>query len=482
MLVIIVCAEVHILDPILHSRILLFYRFASRFLLLTAAPNKEDEELIISKSEADRIPRAFKCLSEFMVMDIIEFCKFLSLRSVESFSSGDELEQILTMLITFTHYDHYIKNPYVRAKVPELYCSFIPKGFNGNPRDTDLPPSLQNLLMKHTASQQHLMPAFIDLYIDMEHTGSSHQFYEKFTPRFYISLLFKFLWQFDIYRKAFVTETNKNTQFIKFFNLMLNDATYLLDESLKLLTNIHTYEQEQPSTVNSQQMAQRRIEEQQLRGYMQLARETVHMMAYMSKDVPQPFLRPEMRDRVASMLNYFLVELAGPKCQNLRVKNPEKYNFNAKELLSEITDAYVHFSKFDEFVVAVAQDSRSFNPEVFDRVVGILNRIGTRPVTHINQFQEFAKKAKETAQKMSTEEQDLGDLPEEFLDPITYTLMEDPVLLPTSKVIIDRSTIERHLLNDQTDPFNRSYLTHEMLQEATEIKQRIQQWRASRKK
>jgi ubiquitin conjugation factor E4 B len=103
-------------------------------------------------------------------------------------------------------------------------------------------------------------------------------------------------------------------------------------------------------------------------------------------------------------------------------------------------------------------------------------------VTHINQFQEFAKKAKETAQKMSTEEQDLGDLPEEFLDPITYTLMEDPVLLPTSKVIIDRSTIERHLLNDQTDPFNRSYLTHEMLQEATEIKQRIQQWRASRKK
>ena len=43
-------------------------------------------------------------------------------------------------------------------------------------------------------------------------------------------------------------------------------------------------------------------------------------------------------------------------------------------------------------------------------------------------------------------------------DPLIYTLMEDPVILPTSKTTIDRSTIRSHLLSDPNDPFNRSPL------------------------
>ena len=42
-----------------------------------------------------------------------------------------------------------------------------------------------------------------------------------------------------------------------------------------------------------------------------------------------------------------------------------------------------------------------------------------------------------------------------------YTLMEDPVVLPASKVSIDRSTIRSHLLSDPHDPFNRMPLKME---------------------
>lgn len=35
------------------------------------------------------------------------------------------------------------------------------------------------------------------------------------------------------------------------------------------------------------------------------------------------------------------------------------------------------------------------------------------------------------------------------------TVMHDPVLLPSSRTIVDRSTIKSHLLSDATDPFNR---------------------------
>lgn len=36
--------------------------------------------------------------------------------------------------------------------------------------------------------------------------------------------------------------------------------------------------------------------------------------------------------------------------------------------------------------------------------------------------------------------------------------MEDPVILPSSKVTVDRGTIKTHLLSDPKDPFNRSPL------------------------
>lgn len=46
-------------------------------------------------------------------------------------------------------------------------------------------------------------------------------------------------------------------------------------------------------------------------------------------------------------------------------------------------------------------------------------------------------------------------------DPLMATLMRDPIMLPSSKAIMDRSTIKSHLLSDTTDPFNRSPLSIE---------------------
>jgi hypothetical protein len=40
-----------------------------------------------------------------------------------------------------------------------------------------------------------------------------------------------------------------------------------------------------------------------------------------------------------------------------------------------------------------------------------------------------------------------------------YTLMKEPVTLPSSGTIMDRSVIVQHLLSDPTDPFNRSPLS-----------------------
>ena len=48
----------------------------------------------------------------------------------------------------------------------------------------------------------------------------------------------------------------------------------------------------------------------------------------------------------------------------------------------------------------------------------------------------------------------MADAPDEYLDPITYTLMQDPVKLP-SGAVMDRPNVMRMLLSDPRDPTTR---------------------------
>ena len=41
---------------------------------------------------------------------------------------------------------------------------------------------------------------------------------------------------------------------------------------------------------------------------------------------------------------------------------------------------------------------------------------------------------------------------------------------------MDRGNIMRHLLNSQTDPFNRQPLTEDELEDQTELKNKIKDW------
>ena len=62
------------------------------------------------------------------------------------------------------------------------------------------------------------------------------------------------------------------------------------------------------------------------------------------------------------------------------------------------------------------------------------------------QLHRFALKVEEAANKLKTMETTMGDVPEEFLDPILGTVMNDPVILPNSQMTLDRTSIVRHLL------------------------------------
>lgn len=73
-------------------------------------------------------------------------------------------------------------------------------------------------------------------------------------------------------------------------------------------------------------------------------------------------------------------------------------------------------------------------------------------------------------------------VPDEFLDPIVMTMMEDPVLLPDSKITVDRSTIQRHLMSQNTDPFSRTELKIDMVTPNVELKEKIDEFLKRKRK
>jgi len=133
-------------------------------------------------------------------------------------------------------------------------------------------------------------------------------------------------------------------------------------------------------------------------------------------------------------------------------------------------------SEEKKFINAVASCGY-YDYKVFSKASSLVKQWGMINEKEQVQFESFNESIKLQIEKIAQEEEELGEAPDEFLDPLLMTVMDDPVLLPTSNSILDRATIEQHLLNDKTDPFNREHLTADMLVPQTELKERIEKWK-----
>ena len=142
------------------------------------------------------------------------------------------------------------------------------------------------------------------------------------------------------------------------------------------------------------------------------------------------------------------------------------------------------FMKKKEFIIAVIKDERSYNFVNFDRVRNLAanNKDITMTDGDFKKYEIFVDTLRKEEKRIKDEEIKYDDAPQEFYDGLTFNLMTDPVKLPKSNVILDRKTIETHLLSDQSDPFNREPLTKDMLIPCPELKAKIEEYIINKKK
>lgn len=432
-----------------------------------------------------KAPKPWRYFPEYCLEGFVNYCQFIARFHGSPLMNNDEKLSILVeLLIALLRCPELVGNPHLKGTIVEILFTgtIAPQGAQAG--------FLDNLLLQNDVVRNNLLYSLLDIYVIIEKTGASSQFYDKFNSRFYISKIIEHMWEFNFYKEQLSHYSSTKVDFfIRFIARMLNDTTFLFDESFNELNAIHNMQVElqkreagEPSNEDefgTSEELQKNLEsaEKKARSYMSLANQTMKLFKLFTKQAPESFVISEIVDRLAGMLDYNLSLMVGPKCSNLKVKEPEKYEFDPKRILADICEIYYNLSRQVKFVQAVARDGRSFNFKLFDKARDILTRKTSTPQKVIEGFYAFGSAAEAERISIEKEDEELGEVPDEYLDPLMFTIMEDPVILPGSRVTLDRSTIKAHLLSDPTDPFNRMPLSLEDVIDDVEMKRKIDEFR-----
>ena len=297
---------------------------------------------------------------------------------------------------------------------------------------------------------------------------------KNFQDRWHI---IKYVWEIDTFKTKFrqlAEEAERDIEceqpplFLRFINLLINDAIFLLDEGLNYMKQIQEKEAERAGW-SSLPEAERTEAERGFQHMSMLARyhnimgiETISVLELLTTSITQVITHPTMADRLAAMLNYFLKTLTGPDRKSFKVSNLEKYSFKPGEVVEKISQIYINLSHSETFIKAISADDRSYCPDLFSWAENVLLKVSRADLA--------------TTLRSVAEKRLLEDCPDEFLCPIMSVIMTDPVTLPSSKQTVDRTTIARHLLSDQSDPFNRAPLTMDMVEPHQELRDRVRLW------
>ncbi|CAJ2512100.1 Uu.00g077250.m01.CDS01 [Anthostomella pinea] len=465
-------------DQGIQATSLMFMRHVAVWLLRVATQTDYAPGKPISLPLPANQPASFSCLPEYALQDIVENFKFV-FRYVPDILVSAVGDELIALCITFLRSSEYIKNPYLKSSLVTLLFSgtwpiyHLSRGVFGES------------LMGSDFANKHLLHSLMKFYIECEHSGVSSAFYDKFNIRYEIFQVIKAIWPNDVYRDNLSKESRVNRQFfVQFVNLLLNDATYLLDEALTKLVKIHDYQKQlQDPALSPEDREKARTDmeqaESQCQSWMQLVNDTMGMMKLFTDTLRDPFTMPEIVVRLAGMLNYNLETLVGPKRGQLKVEDAKKYHFDPKTLLSDFIDVYINLSSKATFIDAVASDGRSYKPTNFEAAARLLKNSLHKAPEVVAAWDSLRKQVAEAKQRLDQAELDLGDIPDEFEDPLMGELMNDPVILP-SQNIVDRSTIVQQLLSNPLDPFTRAPMSIDDVVPADDLRARIEAWKAER--
>jgi ubiquitin conjugation factor E4 B len=350
---------------------------------------------------------------------------------------------------------------------------------------TDPKAGGRTYLLSDKTAQESLAPSLLLLYGEVEHTG----YFEKMSHRSKIASLIKYLWESSEHRSAFRCITENKESFIKFANGIMNETNTLIATVMQKLPEIRIAQEQMKNAQEWSQLseeAQSQISsrlddnEREVKHALPLANRTLQMFSYLNTDpdIRKLFLLEELCSRLVTMLLHVLVKLVGSKGLELKVENPDQYEFRPKEMLRDLCSIFALFSTSSIFQEECAK--AGCNPDLLRDAAKPIRKFNLLTGELIASFEALPDAIDIAYKAVSADNELFADAPDEFLDEIMATFMKDPVILPSGHYV-DRATITQHLLNDPIDPFSREPCTVNDIKPASELKARMDAWVAEKR-
>ncbi|KAK7677760.1 hypothetical protein QCA50_019312 [Cerrena zonata] len=160
-------------DPELVFRSVSFVNFVSTWIIRFVDPKRTHPNPLVELPLPNDVPLEFRMQPEFLLEDVIDYHVFLMRETPQSLELSGKNEMLVWSL-TFLTSTWYIKNPFLKNKMIEA-LSWGVMSYDGRRS------LLSSLVNTHPLALKHLVSALVHFYIEVEQTGASSQFYDKFS-------------------------------------------------------------------------------------------------------------------------------------------------------------------------------------------------------------------------------------------------------------------------------------------------------------
>ena len=424
-------------------------------------------------------------LPEFFILNIVNSCMFF--RQVLPdlyFRDFDRIQNLIDFALIYSSRIDLLHNQYLRSQIFDilLYSFHIDEKEKYNNI-----LFIHQKLLKDKFINDNLIFSIMRVFIDSEKLG----YYEKFGIRNKVLQLCNEIFKKnkDSLIEKIVSYSNIHSdEANQMVTLLMDDVSYFSNEVIERLMAVKKYQElkDNKELWNSKTEEDKKREDDKfaendkiLKSGCKLLNLSLGYMTIICSCLQKYFIREKKAERLASLLNYCFDEFTS-KSSQLKIKNKNDYEFNPSYIMESLIKIYTCFYDYETFLEFVVSDGGYYKYDNFLKAIKIkneFNKVKVEPEIS-EKFDDLVynklKKAEEDAINNII---DYDDAPDEFKDPLVYELMEDPVILPSSHLNIDRKVIEEYLITHSDDPFNRQPLTKEELKPNEELKKKIEEYK-----
>ena len=198
-----------------------------------------------------------------------------------------------------------------------------------------------------------------------------------------------------------------------------------------------------------------------------LIRELLDLLNQITLFFDKKYLEKHIIKNISVCFNHIFYTFITHKPDIMKVNNKSMYYYRPNFFIKNMLFVYTKINS--SILIHILSKCNYINMVYYKKLLNIITKDKCEE-THVSfRFKHMIQLIDEQRNKNITKK----DIPNKYIDPITCEIMENPLKLPASTMVVDRLTIMNILQDSKLDPYSRTELTEEMLINMQELKDEI---------